>query len=56
MADMKPRITKGQRTIGNYWIPGPIRELTLDSLLYLGINIRFTIQLLNILAVHHSHK
>ena len=52
----KPRVTKGRRTIGNYWIPGPIRELTLDSRLYLGINIRFIIKLLNILVVHHSHK
>ena len=56
MADTKPRITKGQRTIVNYWIPGPIRESTLDFRLYLGIDIRFTIQLLNILAVPHSHK
>ena len=48
MADMKPRITKGQRTIVNYSIPGPMRELTLDPRMYLGINIRFTVQVLNI--------
>ena len=53
MADIKPRVTKGQRTIVNYWIPSPIWESTLDFRLYLGTNIKFTIQLLNILAVHH---
>ena len=31
MADIKPRFTKGQRTIVNYKIPGPIRESAHDS-------------------------
>ena len=41
MADIKPRVTKGQRTIVNYWIPGPIRESALNFQQYMGIKIRF---------------
>ena len=42
MADIEHKIPKGPRKIDNYWIPGPIRELTLDAHLYMGIIIRFT--------------
>ena len=37
----------GQRMTKNYWIPVPIRELTLDSYPYMGINIRFTTVYMN---------
>ena len=42
MADIEHQIPNGPRKIDNYWIPGPIRELSLVSHLYKGINIRFT--------------
>ena len=39
MADIEHKIQKGPRKIDNYWIPVPIRELTLDFQPYMGINI-----------------
>ena len=42
MADIEHKIQNGPRKIDNYWIPGPIWELTLVSHPYMGINIRFT--------------
>ena len=37
--------------IKNYWIPVPIRELTLDSYPFMGINIRFTTLYVNQLKI-----
>ena len=42
MAAIKHKMQNGRRKIDNFWIPDPIRELTLDAHLYMGIIIIFT--------------
>ena len=44
-------ILSSQRMIKNYWIPVPIRELTLDSYPFMGINTRFTTLYVNQLKI-----
>ena len=42
MAVIKHKMPNGRRKIDNYWIPAPIRELTMDFRPYMGISIRCT--------------